>query len=45
MACSLPEGRGKCRIVMPDWLNPDSLEETLNAERREQGRFAPLPYY
>ena len=37
--------RGKCRIVAPDWLNPEALEDTLAAERRDQGRFAPLPYH
>ena len=37
--------RGKCRIVAPDWLTPEALEETLAAERRDQGRFASLPYH
>ena len=37
--------RGKCRIVAPDWLAPEQLEETLAEERRNQDRFAPLPYH
>ena len=37
--------RGKCRIVAPDWLAPEQLEETLAEERRNHERFAPLPYH
>ena len=37
--------RGKCRIVAPDWLAPEQLEQTLAEERRNQDRFTPLPYH
>jgi len=37
--------RGKCRIIAPEWLDPDRLDETLTAERQHQDSFAPLPYH
>jgi GINS complex subunit 2 len=37
--------RDKCRIVAPEWLHPEKLEETLAEERANADRFAPLPYH
>ena len=36
--------RDKCQIVVPEWLEPERLAATLEAEQREQDKFAELPF-
>ncbi|EJT53228.1 hypothetical protein A1Q2_03578 [Trichosporon asahii var. asahii CBS 8904] len=42
LALSLKRKR-KCRIVAPDWLNPDKLTLLLKKERENAEGFEPLP--
>ena len=37
--------RDKCRVVTPAWLEAESLEATLDEEKRNQDRFAQLPFH
>ena len=37
--------RGKCRIIAPDWLHPEALEEKLAEEKRSANNFATTPYH
>jgi GINS complex subunit 2 len=36
--------KGKCTIVMPDWMSPDNLTSVL-AKERNSGSFVDLPYH
>ena len=35
---------GRCKLVTPDWMNKDALQETLKNER-ENVEFQPLPFH
>eukprot|EP01061_Rhynchopus_euleeides_P004229 TRINITY_DN13506_c0_g1_i1.p1 TRINITY_DN13506_c0_g1~~TRINITY_DN13506_c0_g1_i1.p1 ORF type:complete len:269 (+),score=78.74 TRINITY_DN13506_c0_g1_i1:60-866(+) len=35
---------GRCRLVTPDWMSKESLQETLKNER-ESAEFQPLPFH
>jgi GINS complex subunit 2 len=35
----------KCRLVLPEWLNGESLAEVLKEERAQEGTFQELPFH
>jgi len=35
----------KCRLVLPEWLNGESLAEVLREERAQEGTFQELPFH